>query len=40
MIWQRVADFEAFRQVAEQGRSFPGQDPGQPMFWERLKAEG
>jgi hypothetical protein len=31
MIWQRVADFEAFRQIAEQGGAFPGQHPGQPM---------
>jgi len=26
-----MADFETFRQGAEQGGSFPGQDPGQPM---------
>jgi hypothetical protein len=31
MIRQLVADFEAFRQVAEQSGTFPGQNPGQPM---------
>jgi hypothetical protein len=34
MIWQRVADFEAFRQVAEQGGAFFGQNAGQPMAHE------
>ena len=34
MIWQRVADFEAFRQVAEQGGTFFGQNPSQPMAHE------
>jgi len=28
---QRVADFETFRQVTEQGGAFPGQHAGQPM---------
>ena len=31
MGWQRVADFETFRQVAEKGGAFFGQDTGQPM---------
>ena len=31
LLRQFQADFETFRQGAEQGRSFPGQDPGQPM---------
>ena len=28
---QRVADFETFRQVTEEGGGFPGQHAGQPM---------
>jgi hypothetical protein len=31
---QRVADFETFRQVTEQGGAFPGQNPGQRMSHE------
>jgi hypothetical protein len=31
---QRVADFETFQQVAEQGGTFPGQLTGQPMSWK------